>query len=302
MELSETNPVYQDIAIKFYDHFLRIAGAIHGDDKDRGLWDEDDGFFYDELHEANGARKPLQIRSLVGLLPLIANTIIEDKALSRSNNFSERIERLLNNEPGLAGAIADIHEEGVQHRHLLALVSKDKLRRLLTRLLDEDEFLSPHGIRSLSKVHAKEPFTMPTGKGTSLTVSYEPAESHSNMFGGNSNWRGPVWFPMNYLIIDALRQYHRYYGESFKIECPTGSGHEMNLMQVSEHISERLTHLFQKDVKTKTTPYCGSDKIMQQAADENLHLFFEYFDGDNGRGLGASHQTGWTGLIAMLLR
>ena len=301
MELSEKNPVYQDIAIKFYDHFLRIAEAIHGDEESPGLWNEKDGFFYDELHDANGERKPLQIKSLVGLLPLIANTIIEDEALSRLPNFSNRIEQFLNNEPDLANAIADTHKESVERRHLLALVSKEKLRRILTRVLDESEFLSPYGIRSLSKSHASEPFTMQTSKNTTLTVSYEPAESHSNMFGGNSNWRGPVWFPMNYLIIDAMRQYHRYFGDSFQIECPTGSGNKMNLSEVADHISERLTHLFEKNEQTNSTPYCGTDKILQQASDENLHLFFEYFDGDNGRGLGASHQTGWTGLIAMLL-
>ncbi len=303
LELSETNPVYQDIATKFYDHFLRIAVAIHGDDENRGgLWDEEDGFFYDELHQADGERTPIRIRSLVGLLPLIAGAIIEDKVLHSSHGFARRMNNLLDSEPALAGAIADIHEDGVRRRHLLSLVSKEKLNRLLTRVLDEDEFLSPYGIRSMSRQHLSEPFVLATNTGQTLTVSYEPAESHSNMFGGNSNWRGPVWFPMNYLIIDALRQYHRYYGESFKIECPTGSGNKMNLSEVADHIAERLTHLFEKDEETERTPYCGTDDIMQQSTDEGLHLFYEYFDGDNGRGLGASHQTGWTGLVAMLLK
>ncbi len=302
IELAESNPVYQDIATKFYDHFLRIAIAIHGDKDNPGLWDETDGFFYDELHDADGTRTPLRIRSLVGLLPMIAGTIIEDQALRNFPGYTRRMEQLLNKETALADAIADIHEDGMNKRHLLSLVNKKKLHRLLTRVLDEKEFLSPHGIRSMSRQHKTEPFTMKSNAGQSLTVSYEPAESHSNMFGGNSNWRGPVWFPMNYLIIDALHQYHRYYGDSFQIECPTGSGHKMNLAEVANHISERLTRLFSKDEKTQRTPYCGTDDVMQQAADDDLHLFFEYFDGDNGRGLGANHQTGWTGLIAMLLK
>jgi len=212
LELSETNPVYKEIATKFYSDFLSIAKAIHGDENTDGLWDEEDGFFYDELRDDNGSRTPLRIRSLVGLLPLIAGTIIEGGPLERSTDFALRMDRLLDNEPDLTGAIADIHEDGVMHRHLLSMVSEEKLRRLLVRVLAEDEFLSPYGIRSMSKQHATEPFEMQTDQGGKLVVSYEPAESKSNMFGGNSNWRGPVWFPMNYLIIDALRQYHSYYG------------------------------------------------------------------------------------------
>lgn len=302
LELAETNIVYQEIATKFYDHFLRIAKAIHGKAANDGLWDEADGFFYDELREDNGHRTPLRIRSLVGLLPLIAGTIIEDRALKQYPDYVRRMDRLLEKEPGLACAIADIHEDGVRGRHLLSLVNREKLERLLVRVLDEKEFLSPHGIRSMSRLHSTEPFTMVSDRGQCLTVSYEPAESHSNLFGGNSNWRGPVWFPMNFLIIDALRQYHQYYGKKFQIECPTGSGTMMNLSQVADHISERLTKLFSPDEETGRTPYCGTDDVMQQATDENMHLFFEYFDGDTGRGLGANHQTGWTGLIAMLLK
>jgi len=302
LELSETNPAYKEIATKFYSDFLSIAKAIHGDETTDGLWDEEDGFFYDELRDDNGSRTPLRIRSLVGLLPLIAGTIIEGGPLERSPDFALRMDRILDSAPGLTGSIADIHEDGVMHRHLLSLVSEKKLRRLLERVLAEDEFLSPYGIRSMSKQHATEPFEMQTDQGGKLVVSYEPAESKSNMFGGNSNWRGPIWFPMNFLIIDALRQYHGYYGDSFLIECPTGSGNEMHLGDVADYIAERITKLFSKDAKTNRTPYCGDDKIMQQAADDDMHLFFEYFDGDNGRGLGASHQTGWTGLISMLLK
>jgi len=301
-ELAKTDSVYHDMATKFYDHFLRIAIAIHGNTQEHGLWDEKDGFFYDELRDEKGSRTTLKIRSLVGLLPLVAGAIINDDSEDDSPGLSHRINRLLKNEPELVGAIADIQNEGKSSRQLLSLVSREKLHRLLERVLDEEQFLSPYGIRSLSKEHSERPFKLDAGVFGLLSVAYEPAEGRSNLFGGNSNWRGPVWFPMNFLILDALRQYHEYYGESFQIECPTGSGNLMNLSSVADHIGERLTRLFSKDNATMRTPYCGEDKIMQQAVDENLHLFFEYFDGDNGRGLGASHQTGWTGLIAMLLR
>jgi len=302
LELAKENPTYHDIAIKYYDHFLRIAVAIHGDEKTTGLWHEEDGFFYDELLEADGSRIPLRIRSLVGLLPLIANAIIEDDTYRASSDFTHSLSRLVQNEPALASVISDINDDSGSDKHMLSLLSQEKLRSLLTRLLDETEFLSSYGIRSMSRKHAEQPFTLHSEKHGDLSVSYEPAESHSNLFGGNSNWRGPVWFPMNYLIIDALQRYHRYYGDSFRIECPTNSGNDMNLAEVAAEISKRLTYLFKKDSHTHRTPYCGDDEIMQQAADEDTYLFFEYFDGDNGRGLGASHQTGWTGLIALLLR
>jgi len=301
LELAKENPTYQDIATKFFEHYLRIAQAIHGHAGHDGLWDEDDGFFYDQLHLHDGHSAPLKVRSLVGLMPLIAVSIIDDDLYTTAPAFTRRMEWLLQRQPELAGAIADIHEEGRHRCHLLSFVTADKLRNILRYLLDENEFLSEFGIRSLSKVHRDNPYLFTTDEGNVLSVHYEPAESGSNMFGGNSNWRGPVWFPINFLLIDSLRQYHRYYGDTFKVECPTGSGNEMQLDEVANELSNRLIRLFQPGTDGKR-PYCGADDIVANASDEGMHLFYEYFNGDSGAGLGASHQTGWTGLVAVLLQ
>jgi hypothetical protein len=301
LELAEENPTYQDIATKFFEHYLRIAQAIHGNGRHAGLWDDEDGFFYDQLHLHDDHSSPLKVRSLVGLMPLIAVSIIEHDVYDKAPEFSRRMEWLLQRQPELADAMADLHEHGNNECHLLSFVTAEKLRRILRYLLDENEFLSAHGIRSLSKVHLDEPYLFTTDSGEVLSVRYEPAESSSNMFGGNSNWRGPVWFPINYLLIESLRQYHRFYGDAFTVECPTGSANQMHLNEVADELSRRLVTLFQPG-KDGARPWCGSDDVLAEASDAGMHLFYEYFNGDTGAGLGASHQTGWTGLVAILMQ
>ena len=301
LELARTNSVYEDLASKFLEHYLEIAYAINGDDKKNGLWDDQDGFFYDRLDLPDGRQTPIKVRSLVGLMPLIAVSIIDDEVYERFPNFTRRMRWLFKHRPEMAACIANIEDSGVEQHHLLSFMNRTKLSRVLGYLLDEDEFLSDYGIRSLSKAHKNEPFTYITDKGKKLTVGYEPGEGETDLFGGNSNWRGPIWFPINFLIVRALRRYHEFYGDNFSIECPTGSGNKMNLDQVADHISNRLISIFRPD-ETGRYPWCGKNTLLQEAADNGLHQFFEYFNGDTGEGLGASHQTGWTGLIAILIQ
>jgi len=301
LELARDNPIYEEMASKFLEHYLQIAYAINGDDKHDGLWDEADGFFYDRLDLPDGRQTPIKVRSLVGLMPLIAVSIIDDEVYSKFPDFTRRMRWVMEHRPELAGSIANLEASGVESHHLLSFMDRYKLTRVLTYLLDEDEFLSNYGIRSLSKVHKEHPFSYTTDNGKLLTISYEPGEGETDLFGGNSNWRGPIWFPINYLIIESLRRYHAFYGDSFTIECPIGSENIMNLDQVADHLTQRLIRLFSFE-DDKKPAWCGTNAQLKTGAEEGLHQFFEYFNADTGEGLGASHQTGWTGLIALLLQ
>ncbi len=297
--LAEAEPVYADIASKFFEHFLYIADAInhHGGD---GLWNEEDGFYYDRLLSKDGKSIALKLRSLVGLVPLFAVETLDSAALSRHPGFQKRMNWFVENRPDLTSGLASLTETGIGQRRLLSLVNPDRLRRILQRLFDESEFLSPFGIRSMSRYYAEHPYEISLE--TTHRVAYEPAESQTNMFGGNSNWRGPIWFPMNFLIIEALQRFDYYYGDSVAVEFPSGSGQKMCLAEIAAQLSRRLGALF-LPAKDGSRPIYGDDKLFQ--TDPNFQpypLFFEYFDGDNGKGLGASHQTGWTGLVAKLMQ
>ena len=301
LELATDKPVYEDIASKFFEHFLRIAAAMDGVGKDdMALWDEADGFYYDALRFPDGHRSALKVRSLVGLVPLFAVSTLEPETLEKLEGFRKRTEWFIQNRADLTAGIACMHSEGIHQRRLLALVDRHKLPHILQRLLDEAEFLSPYGIRSLSKIHAEQPVTLRIEE-HEYSVAYEPAESMTNLFGGNSNWRGPIWFPMNYLIIEALHRYHFYLGDEYTVECPTGSGIQMTLKQVAIELGSRLGRIFQQD-ETGGRPVYQNVAIFQSSPHwRNLLTFNEYFNGDSGAGLGASHQTGWTGLIAELI-
>jgi hypothetical protein len=267
------------------------------------MWDEEDGFYYDVLRLPDGSARRLKVRSMVGLLPLCATTVIEewqrDAVKSLAEAWMTRMERM----PEL---LDSVHATGPGHRGvggrgIAALVNEQRLRRILTRMLDEKEFLSPFGIRALSRYHLEHPYALEVG-GQGYNVGYLPAESDTGMFGGNSNWRGPIWMPVNVLIIRALIQYYLYYGENFRIECPTGSGQMMNLFQVSEELATRLSRIFLRDAQGRRAVYGGAEKFQKDPYWRDYILFYEYFHGDNGAGLGASHQTGWTGLIARLIQ
>ncbi len=306
LELARENQSYEDVANKFFEHFLLIAQAANfGDEGGRGmsgLWDEDDGFFYDCVSAPDGTRTPLKVRSMVGLIPLFAGTTLDADVFDRFPQFNKRVQWFLSNRPELGEAVASIHDKGSGQRRLLSLLDRRRLVRVLTRMLDEEEFLSPYGVRALSRAHRDHPFVL-SADGRTYRVDYEPGESQTGMFGGNSNWRGPIWFPVNYLIIEALQKYHHFYGDSLRVECPRGSGHWMNLWEVAVEISRRLTRLFLRDEKTGRRPAHGANERYQN--DPNFRdniLFYEYFHGDTGEGLGASHQTGWTALCVKLLQ
>ncbi len=299
LELARDNPVYQDLATKFFEHFLGIATAVseHG----IGLWDEEDGFYYDHLHLPDGRDFPLKVRSLVGLLPLLAVETLEPGLMEAMPDFDRRVHWFLENRPHLSTNMSSIDLPGVGQRRLAAIVTRERLTRVLHYLFDEDEFLSPFGIRSLSKFHETNPYELTTHDHT-FTVPYWPAESQSGLFGGNSNWRGPIWFPINYLLIEALQKYHYYYGDDFTVEYPTGSGKQFTLDKIAADLSRRLERLFLRG-KDGTRPIYGGQSIFQSDPHwRDLILFHEYFHGDNGAGLGASHQTGWTGLMAKLIQ
>ncbi len=301
MELAQADRAYEDVASKFFEHFVFISDAMNNlGNTQTELWNEYDGFYYDVLH-MNGHQFPIKLRSLVGLIPLCAVETIEDEWLQKLPDFKRRTEWLLENRKDLIEDISCMNQPGREGRHLLALVNKERLRRVLETMLDEEEFLSDHGIRSLSRFHKNSPYFLEFDH-TEYRVDYEPAESRSGMFGGNSNWRGPIWFPVNYLLIEALQKFDHYYGDDFKIEFPTGSGKTMNLWQVSQQLEKRLCSLYLRDQHGER-PAFGDTEIFQKDEHwrDNL-LFFEYFDGDTGRGLGANHQTGWTGLIAKILK
>jgi hypothetical protein len=264
------------------------------------MWDDEDGFFYDVLRRPDGTGQRLKVRSLVGLLPLCATTVLTADVLARHEDLLPQLRRYLDRNRDLLANIADPTVPGYKGRRLLSLVNEDKLRRILTRMLDEERFLGPTGIRSLSRAHLSDPYQFDVD-GQVFRVEYEPAESTTGMFGGNSNWRGPVWFPVNVLIVRALLQHYRYYGNDFTIECPTGSGRRMNLYQVAEEIGRRLTAMFVRGEDGRRPVYGGSEIFQTDPHWRDLVLFYEYFHGDNGAGLGASHQTGWTGLVARIM-
>ncbi|MEM8677319.1 MAG: glucosidase [Cyanobacteria bacterium P01_G01_bin.67] len=309
LELALENPVYEDMATKFFEHFLYIADAMgHIGEEKAQLWDDEDGFFYDVLHLPNHERIRLKVRSMVGLIPLFAVTILEPETLAKLPGFKKRLEWFINNRNDLKKNVACMQQEGAGARRMLALCgvtldsfeAEDKIRCILSKLLDENEFLSEYGIRALSRFHEEHPYRFEVD-GNEHQVSYEPAESGSGLFGGNSNWRGPIWMPVNYLLIESLQKFHYYLGDDFKVECPTGSGNMMNLWEVSQEISYRLTSIFLHDQNYKRPLYGATDKF-QDPHWRDLILFYEYFHGDNGAGMGASHQTGWTGLVAKLIQ
>jgi hypothetical protein len=301
LELAREDRVYEDVATKFFEHFLYIGGALNGLDIDSTpLWDNEDEFFYDVLHLDSGAYIPLKVRSLVGLMPLLAVETLEPEVIEALPEFKRRMSWFLRNRPQLASLVPSWEEPGVGQRRLLALVHGHRLKALLGRMLDPNEFLSDHGIRSLSAVHRDHPFVLSLA-GQDHVVDYEPAESRTGIFGGNSNWRGPIWWPINYLLIEALQKFDHYYGMEFRVPLPTGSGHEASLGQVAAELGRRLETLFLRD-KDGRRPFRGPDAAPEvDGSTDDLVLFHEYFDGDTGRGLGASHQTGWTALVAKLL-
>ena len=298
LELAAHSPSYQDVANKFFEHFLLISKAMVDDSDGVNLWDERDGFFYDVLHLPGRPQIPMRVRSMVGLIPLFAVETIEEKALERFPAFVKRAKWFISNRPEFAGK-ADAVEIGTGERRLLSILDRDRLARVLARVLDESEFLSPHGIRALSRIHMSEPYEVELG-GVHHRVDYEPGESSTGLFGGNSNWRGPVWFPVNYLMIESLQKYHHYYGDSFRIECPTGSGRYMNLWEVASELSARLVALFIRNEKGRR-PADDHERMHTDPAFEDLVTFYEYFHGEDGKGLGATHQTGWTALVAKLI-
>jgi hypothetical protein len=305
LELSLHNPVYQDMATKFFEHFLYIARAMTrvGGDGSQGvsLWDEQDEFYYDVLHHGDGRAIPLKVRSLVGLTPLFAVETLEPELLDRVPKFKKRLEWYLNYRPDLAALVSRWYEPGRGERRLLSLLRGHRMKCLLRRMLDENEFLSPHGVRSLSRYYRDHPYVFNCA-GQALTVRYVPGDSDSDMFGGNSNWRGPVWFPVNYLLVESLQKFHHYYGDDFKIECPTGSGRFVTILAVVDELTRRLTGLFRRDGQGRRPADGVGAPFPASPPGRDPLLFNEYFDGDTGRGLGASHQTGWTGLVAKLLQ
>jgi hypothetical protein len=300
-ELAAHDPFFEDMAVKFADHFLLIAHAMNQMGPG-GMWDEEDGFYYDVLRLPDGSATRLKVRSMVGLLPLCATTVIEPWQRERVPRVSEVLMERVRRMPELR---ASIHPTGPGHlgygdRGIAALVGPERLRRILSRMLDENEFLSPYGIRALSRCHAEQPYIFNVG-GQEYRVNYLPAESDTGMFGGNSNWRGPIWMPVNTLLIRALLSYYLYYGDTFKIECPTGSGNLMNLFEVAREIANRLIGIFVRDESGRRPVYGGTEKFQTDPHWKDYVLFYEYFHGDNGAGLGASHQTGWTGVVAKLI-
>ena len=302
LELAATNPVYQDTATKFLEHFLYIAGAMANiAGEGISLWDDEDEFFYDALHGPHGEHVPLKVRSMVGLIPLFAVEVLDPALLEKVPDFNRHMEWFLNYRPDLASLISRWRDVGIGERKLFSLLRGHRMKRLLKRMLDESEFLSDYGVRALSRYHKDHPYVFHSGDDV-FTVTYQPAESDSGLFGGNSNWRGPIWFPMNFLIIESLQRFHHYYGDDFKIEYPTNSGNFVTINDVANELSKRLMKIFLKDENGNRPVLAYNRKLQTDPHFKDYVLFHEYFHGDNGRGVGASHQTGWTGLIAKLLQ
>jgi hypothetical protein len=301
MELASEDPTYEDVASKFWEHFVYIAHAMTNLGSDGyELWNDEDGFFYDVLHLPDGTRHPLKVRSMVGLIPLFAVETLEPEVLARLPGFSRRLEWFIEHRPDLTANVACMRTPGRGARRLLAVVDATRLQRVLRVMLDEAEFLSPYGIRALSRRHRDEPYRLVVD-GVEHRVDYEPAESSSGLFGGNSNWRGPIWFPVNYLIIESLQKFHHYLGESFTVEFPTGSGRRLTLADVAAELSRRLSSIFLVDVDGRRPVFGDVDRFQGDPAWNACIPFHEYFHGDNGSGVGASHQTGWTALAVRLL-
>ncbi len=294
LELSRENPATEDVASKFFEHFVAITDAMNTLGGN-GLWDEEDGFYYDQLH-ADGHSLPLKVRSLVGAIPLIAVEVLDSDLIDRLPGFKKRLKWFLENRKDLSEQISYM-EKGAGVKMLLALPSKDRLVRVLRYLLDENEFLSPYGLRSVSRVHKDHPYVFDV-MGTQHRVDYDPAEGTSGLFGGNSNWRGPIWFPLNFLIVEALERYHHYYGDSLTVECPTGSGRFLTLQQVAQELSSRLARIFLADPSGRRPVHADDPRYANDPHWKDLVLFYEYFHGDTGRGVGASHQTGWTATVS----
>src|SRR5216117_2733064 len=302
LELAYEDPAYEDVASKFWEHFTQIAYAMNnrGEDGVR-LWNDEDGFFYDVLHVPNQGEIPMKTRSMVGLIPLYAVDTLEPELLRRLPAFKRRMDWFIANRPGYTERQACMFTPGMGERRLISILDGDKLRRVLRYMLDENEFLSPYGIRAVSKYHKDHPYTLRLGD-MEHRLEYEPGESTSGLFGGNSNWRGPIWFPVNFLIVESLQKFHHYLGNDYKIECPTGSGNFLTLWEVAQEISRRLSSVFLRSEDGLRPVHGTSDKFQDDPAWKDLVLFYEYFHGDNGRGVGASHQTGWTGVVAKLLQ
>ena len=301
LELATFNPVYQDMATKFFEHFLYIAGAMESmGENEEGLWDEDDNFFYDVVRLPDGRSEKLKVRSMVGLIPLFAVEILDHELLKKNPEFTKRLDWFLSYRPDLASLVSRWQEKSDNEKHLLSLLRGHRMKKILQRMLDENEFLSAFGIRALSKYYKDHPYQV-SYNGNSFSVQYEPGESTTGFFGGNSNWRGPVWMPVNYLIIESLQRFHYYYGDDFKVECPTGSGQYLSLNEVADELTDRLAKIFLINAEGRRTVFGDNEKLQTDPYFKNYILFHEYFHGDTGKGLGASHQTGWTGLIARLL-
>jgi hypothetical protein len=297
LELAIEEPAYEDMASKFWEHFVHIARSLNT----MGLWDDEQGLYADVLHWPDGRKQRLQIRSMVGLIPLFAVDVFDGELLARFPAFLKRLEWFIDNRPDLTEGVACMRTPGAAGRRIFSVVSPERLRRVLAVMLDEREFLSPHGIRALSASHRESPFELRVD-GRVHVVPYEPAESSTGLFGGNSNWRGPVWFPVNYLLLESLQKFHRYLGDGFQVEMPTGSGKTMSLEQVAAELSRRLSRIFLRDEQGRR-PAFGAQRLFQEDPHfRDLLLFHEYFHGDTGVGLGAGHQTGWTGLVAKLLQ
>jgi hypothetical protein len=302
LELAKEDRAYEDIASKFFEHFVYIAHAMNNfGSRGRSLWDEEDGFYYDVLHLPNGEDHFLKVRSMVGLIPLFAVETLEPEAIERLPGFKRRMQWFIDNHPDVPDHIDMSQSSARGTRLLLSLVSKNKLGRVLSHMLDESEFLSPYGVRALSRFHKDHPYELRVD-GTINIVDYEPAESQTGIFGGNSNWRGPIWFPVNYLLVESLQKFHHYYGEDFKVPCPTGSNNQADLWQVAAEISRRLTHIFLRDPGGRRAVYGGSELFQNDPQWKDHIRFYEYFNGDDGAGMGAEHQTGWTGLVAKLIQ
>ena len=302
LELANEDPAYEDVASKFWEHFIYIAHAMnHRGNDGIGLWDEMDGFFYDVLRFPDGRKYPMRIRSMVGLIPLFAVETLEPELLHRLPGFKRRLEWFIDNRPDLIGNVACMRTRGKAERRLLSIVGRDQLRRVLELMLDENEFLSPYGIRALSRYHKDHPYTLAVN-GMDYRVTYEPAESSTGLFGGNSNWRGPIWFPVNYLLVESLQKFHHYLGDDFKVEFPSHSGNRLTLWEVAAELSRRLSKIFLCDEKGERPVYREITKFQTDPNWNHLVLFHEYFHADTGRGAGASHQTGWTGLVAKMLQ
>jgi hypothetical protein len=302
VELTKTDLVYAEMATKFIEHFLRIAAAMDQIGPNcQGMWDDEDGFFYDVMRSPDGSSTRLRLRSMVGLLPLCATTVFEEEVLSLSPEALARTRQFIARHPELLANIALPNKPGYANRRLLAIVNEDRLRRILYRMLDESEFWGPYGVRSISKVYEKEPFDVKIA-GAEYVVKYLPAESDTGMFGGNSNWRGPVWMPVNFMLLRALHQFYLYYGNDFKVECPTGSGNLMTLFEIAAELSKRLRNIFIRNQEGKRPVFGAVDYFNEDPHWRDLVPFYEYFHGDNGAGIGASHQTGWTGIVARFLQ